>query len=303
MKDAKSYEKKVKKLLSGMKKPKAAPGKADPVEMLVLASLAENASPALAGRAMAIFIKEFVDLNELRVAQPKELVEMMDKNYPHARRTAEQITYSLRKVYYDVNDLSMAHMATMTKRDLRRKLSELELSPYVAAALVLFAFDGHAIPVDRDLAETLAMDGYVTESSDIADVQGFLERIITQKNAVAAHEFFHSYVAKRADALAKKRKAAEQVRLAAERKAAERAEAKARAEAEEKAAAEARTKAKEAKAAEAAKKRKKKKRAEARSKTGKTPAKKKAVKKTSAKRPAAKAKKSAVKSKKKRSKA
>ena len=295
MKDAKSYEKKVKKLLSDMKKPKAAPGKADPVEMLVLASLEENASPVLAGRAMAIFTKEFVDLNELRVAQPKELVELMDKNYPHARQTAEQIAHGLRKVFYDVNDLSMAHMATMTKRDLRRKLSELELSPYVAAALVLFAFDGHAIPVDRDLAETLAMDGYVAEDSDIADVQGFLERIVTQKNAVAAHEFFRGYIAKRADALAKKRKADEQVRLAAERKAAEQAEAKARAEAEKKAAADARTEAKAAKAAEAAKKRKKM--AAARSKTGKTPVKKKAVKEASAK-----AKKSAVRSKKKRSK-
>jgi len=231
MKDAKVFEKKIKKLLAGMKKAEGAHREDNPFRLLAWAALEENASKAQASRAMAAFDKEFVSVNELRVAQPGELVEMLGKNYPRPRETAKQIIGGLNEVFYDANGLSMAHLAGMAKRDLRQKLSALKLSPYVAASLVLFAFEGHAIPVDDDLADTLAMDGYVAEGSSVKDVQGFLERVIAQKNAAVAHQHLRSYVARRAEVLAKKRKADRQARLAAERKAAE-AEAKAAAEKE-----------------------------------------------------------------------
>ena len=286
MKDAKSFEKKIKKLLAGMKKVKQARQDEDPFRLLTLAALEENASDAQASRAMAAFDKEFVDINELRVAQPGELVEMFGKSYPRPRETAEELLGGLNAIFYDANEFSMAHLAVMAKRDLREKLSALKLSPYVAASLVLFAFEGHAIPVDDDLADTLAMDGYAAEGSSIKDVQGFLERVIAQKNAAAAHHHLRGYVARRAEALAKKRRADRQARLAAERKAAE-AEAKAAAEKEAaaKAKAEAQAKAKAAKRPKrktaSAKKRAAKKTAEKTAgKTTKKIAKKKSAKKS-----------------------
>jgi len=250
MKDAKSYEKKVKKLLVGMKKGKTGSRQDDPLLLLVRAALEENASTANVEKSLSTFEKEFVDINELRVAQPGELVDLLDRSYPNSRRTSERITTALNKVFYDANDLTLGHLESMAKRDLRRKLSELGLSPYIAGTLILMVFNGHAIPVDEDLVETLEMDGYVAPGSDLTEVQAFLERVISQKDAIAAHEFFRGYVAKRSEALAKKRKAEQQARLAAERKAAQEAEAKARAEAEKKAAAEARAKAKAAKVLE-----------------------------------------------------
>jgi hypothetical protein len=98
-------------------------------------------------------------------------------------------------------------MQKMSKRDLRRHLSELGLDAYSGAAVTLLVFGGHAVPVDNDLADSLKMDQYADPGAEPADIQGFLERVIPMKDAPAAHEFFRAYVEKSAKALAKKRKA------------------------------------------------------------------------------------------------
>jgi len=120
MKDAKVFEKKIKKLLAGMKKAESTHREDNPFRLLTWAALEENASKTQASRAMAAFDKEFVDINELRAAQPSELVEMLGKNYPRPRETAEQIIGGLNEVFYDANELSMARLAGMAKRDRGR---------------------------------------------------------------------------------------------------------------------------------------------------------------------------------------
>lgn len=291
MKDATKYEKKLKKLLTGlssMRVPRDADD--DPVRILVVAVMEANATTKLVQKAMDVFERQFVDFNELRVAQPREIVEMLGKSYPHAREKAIELTAALNGIFQRANDLSMAYMGSMAKRDLRRHLGEIGLSAYAAARVVTLCFDGHGIAADRDLVETLQMDGYAAPDADLDDVQGFLERVVPQKHALAAHQLFRRFVAKRAEALAKKRKAEEVIRLAAERKAAadaaKAAKAAAEAEAKEKAKAEAKKKAKVAKRGAAKStptRRAKAKAASAAEKKAKRPAAKKA------KRPAAKA--------------
>ncbi len=286
MKDAKTYEKKIRKLLTGMKKAKA-PEEVDTISLIVISALEENASDAQAAKAQSMLTKEFVDINELRVAQPSEIVEQLDSKYPFGRETGEQLIDTLNAVFYRANDLSAEFMAEMGKRELRKWLDSKGVSPYVAARLVL-NFGGHAIPVDVDLCETLVMDDLIPAETDLADLQGFLERMISQKDAFSAHLALRQYVAKRAPDLAKQRKAAAKAQDEAEKKAA--AEAAAQAKAEAKAAAE-RAKA-AAKAAAKAEKKASKKAAAKKTAPKKTAAKKvakKAAPKASAKKPAAKA--------------
>ena len=231
MKDAKKYEKKIKKLLTGLKSVRVRKADDDPIRLLVQSVMEADASRQQADKAMAVLDKEFVDFNELRVAQPRELVEILGKNYPWARARALELTEALNRIYRRASEVSLDYAADLSKRDLRRHLHELGLTHYAAARLVLFAFNGHAMPVDRNLLETLVMDEYVPDGASVEDVQGFLERIVSQKDAPAAFERLRRHVEKRSDALTKKRKAEEAVRLEAERKAA--AEAKAKAEAEQ----------------------------------------------------------------------
>ncbi|MHC4562643.1 MAG: hypothetical protein ACYS8X_07725 [Planctomycetota bacterium] len=283
MKDARTYEKKVKKLLSGRKQPQKGKGGGDPIAALIEAVMEANASAKHAAKAMSVFEREFVDFNELRVAQPREITELLGKGFPHARQKAEELTGAMNRIFFHINDMSMEYMASMTKRDLRRHLSEIGLSPYAAGRVVLSAFDGHAIPVDEDLAETMAMDGHIPEGTSVSDLQGFLERIIPQKDAWAAHVFFRQYVESRSNALTRKRKADETARLAAERKAAEEAKKAADKAAVKEAEKAANEKAKKAAAKKAAKK------------VAKKAAAKKAAKKVAKKAAAKKVVKKAVK--------
>lgn len=251
MKNAREYEKKVRKLLGGMGKAPA-PAPADPAEripLLIQSILEEDASSDQAAQAYRALMEEFVDLNELRVSPAKEIVEHLGKDYPAGRLKAETLTGALDTIFDKTCTMTVAYVDKLSKRDLRRHLREIGLSPYAAADVVLRAFGGHAVPVGLDLVEVLEMDGCVHPGSDVADVQGFLERIIPQKDALAARTFLREYIEKHRPALTDKRRKEALVRQEAERQKA-RAEAAAKAQADRKAAeAAARQAAKQAKAA------------------------------------------------------
>ena len=231
MKNASAYEKKVRKLLKGMKRqqPEEPPGREEALAVLVESVLQADATTKQAGEALEAIRREFVDFNELRVSPPKDVVDCIGRSYPDGLTKAGMMTTALRNLFERTYNVSMDYMEQMTKRDLRRHLGELGLSPYAASCVVLRVFGGHAVPVDETLVEVLKMDGYVHPDSDLPDVQGFLERIVPHRNGLSVHEFFRAHVAKSAKALERKRKADAQEREKAEAKAKARKKAAARA--------------------------------------------------------------------------
>jgi hypothetical protein len=233
MKNAKTYEKKIKKLLPSTKADKPpVDGLEDPLRVLVEASLEENTA-GQRGRvapAMAEIDRMFADLNDLRVAQAREVVECIGRDFPQARRKAQSIRQTLGAIYARRNALDASYMQEMTKRDLRRHLDELGLSPYVAASMMIRSMEGHGVPVDDDLRDCLELDEYIHPNSDIPDVQGFLERIVPSKIARSAHEELRRYLDKNATKLTKHRDALREHEEAQRRQAREEADAQARAE-------------------------------------------------------------------------
>ena len=229
MKNARKHERNIKRLLSrakaGTERP---PEPRSPMEQLLLGVFQADASRKQAEEALEAVKTDYVDFNELRVCQPKEIVESVGKSHPHARRKADMITRVLHGVFLRTHTIDLAYMAEMPKRDLRRHLLELGLDRYASAYLALTAFDGHAVCVDDTLVGCLEMDGRIEPGSDLADVQGFLKRVVAQKDARATHELLRAYVERRAGALARKRKAEDDRRKAREAAEAKAAEAKAR---------------------------------------------------------------------------
>jgi hypothetical protein len=256
MKNAKQYEPKIKKLLSGAKK--ASPEEVPPegaVAFLIDSILQENSTAAEAEAAFAGIVQEFVDFNELRVSPIKEIVEAMGRNQTRTRQKAQMLHQSLNEVFERSFGPNLNYLAEFNKRDIRRHFREIGLSPFAEALCSMVLFDVHAIPVDDALADALRLNEMVDPDADIEDIQGFLERVIAQKDNYAAHLALREYLEKHLDAVrAEWAKQAEQRR--AERAAAEEKERqRKRAQAEkarkdreeaEKAAAEAQAKAREA---------------------------------------------------------
>ena len=283
MKNAKRYEKKLRKLLSPLRKAvRPEVDDSNSVRPLIESVLQANATERQAARAMVALDKEFVDFNELRAAPPKDIVECVGRDYPDVRAKAETLVTVLNNIYERTCRVSLDYMHEMPKRELRRHLRELGLDTYASARVAMLLFGLRAVPVDRDLLESLQMNDYVAPDSDAEEVQKLLERIIRNRDPFAAHNALRAFVRSSAKALARKRKAQAKARAEAEAKAKAEAEAKAKAEEERE-----RKKAAKTKVAKKARKTK--------------PARKKATaRKTTKKKPARKAKKKTTKPKAKR---
>jgi len=207
MKNATAYERKIKRLLGGIPKGRPFEPPADPIAVVMTSVFEAEVTRKEAGAAVEALMSEYVDYNELRVAPPKEIAEHVGRNHYAAREKAESLVRSLNSIFDRTCSMSVEYMTKMTKRDLRRHLMEVGLSPYAASAVVLKVFGGHAVPVDQSLVDCLEMEGYAHPGSDLADVQGFLERVIPQKDALVAHEFLRAYIEKFTKVLVKKRQA------------------------------------------------------------------------------------------------
>jgi len=231
MKNAATYEKKIAKLLRYLKGPRPSQASAedDSTAVLIESILEADATDKLAQSAMQAIRQEYVDYNELRVSPSKDIVDCIGREFPNAWTKAQIIRTVLNNIFHRAYSLNLDYMASMSKRDLRGHLEEFGLDPYSAACVVLRVFGGHAVPVDDTLVEVLKMSGCVDPDTDRDDVQGFLTRIVSHKDALSAHVRLRQHVAASAKALARKRRQQEAAR------AREEAQVRAKAQAEEKA--------------------------------------------------------------------
>lgn len=217
MKNAKEYEKKIKKLLGEAAKNRPAAVSTEDVTRLMLESiLMADATRKQAESACNAMVKEFVDYNEMRVAPIKEIAECAGKGFPFGREKAEAIIASLNNVFDRNGSFGLDFLAGISKRDLRRHMVELGMSPYAAARVALYLFETHAVPVDHSLCIVLESEGLVHPGSDVSDVQGFLERIVAQKDDQAVHDFLAKYVEKNSKLVSKRFKAEPELFAAAQ---------------------------------------------------------------------------------------
>ena len=206
MKNAREYQRKIKKLLRGLKAasaPEVAPG-LPRVHFMIETILQVDATRRQAAAAVGPLQEEYVDLNELRVSPIKDVTDCLGKDMPGARENTEMLLKVLNNLFLRTNDISLDWLAETSKRELRRTLTELGLGPYAGAAVAMLLFGVPTIPVDRTLVECLKADGYVHPESDLATVQGFLEKLASPRSALAVHEALRNYCEKRAKTLPKR---------------------------------------------------------------------------------------------------
>ena len=162
----------------------------EPLKALVKAAMSYDVSDTRAEEAMRAIEKEFVDLNEFRVATELEVQELLGTRYPQIERRVSMITRCLNDIFEREHTLSLDRLKTISKRDARQFLREMpEVSPFVEAYVMLFALDGHCVPVDEETTAYLRDLGVVEEDAGVEDVQKFLE------HHLKGEEFYDFYYA------------------------------------------------------------------------------------------------------------
>ena len=87
------------------------------------------------------------------------------------------ITQSLNTIFESEHTLSLDRLKTISKRDARQFLRELpDMHPFVEAYVMLFGFDGHAVPDRRRrCSSTSATQEIVEEATTLDEAQRFVE--------------------------------------------------------------------------------------------------------------------------------
>jgi hypothetical protein len=133
-------------------------------------------SDAKADEAMRLIDREFVDLNELRVATELEVHELLGTRYPDIERRVTMITQALNQIFEKEHTLSLERMSQISKRDVRHFLRDLpDLHPFVEAYVMLYGFETPAVPLDQSMLAVLRDQGVVDEQTALDEAQRFVE--------------------------------------------------------------------------------------------------------------------------------
>jgi endonuclease III len=172
-----------------LKETKPAPKeRQEPLKALVRGAMSFDVPDARADEAMRAIDKEFVDLNELRVATDLEIQELLGVRYPLIEKRVAMITQSLNAIFEKEHTLNLERLSTISKRDARQFLRDLpDVHPFVEAYVMLYAFDGHTIPVDGQTVEYLKGEEVLEPDTDVEEAQRFLEHHI---KAEECHDFY-----------------------------------------------------------------------------------------------------------------
>lgn len=148
----------------------------EPLEALVRAAMSYDVSDSRAQDAMKAINKEFVDLNELRVATDLEIQEMLGVRYPAIEQRVAMITQCLNDIFEREHTMSLDRLKTVSKRESRQFLRELPgIHPFVEAFIMLFALEGSAFPLDDEMLSYLKEQEILDEETTLPNAQKFLE--------------------------------------------------------------------------------------------------------------------------------
>lgn len=160
----------------------------EPVDALVFAVVSENLTEPQAHAAIKKLKDYFVDWNDLRVASVEEIIEVLGPDVIPARSIAATLVSSLNAVFEKHNMLGLQSLRKLGKRPAKILLEKLSgVTPFVVDYCMLTSMQGHAIPMTPKMIEFLKAGQFIDAEAGYEDIEGFLCRLISIKNA---YEFY-----------------------------------------------------------------------------------------------------------------
>jgi endonuclease III len=189
--NSKEYSKKVRELYRSLKAKHPKVKKIvydEPADALVYAIVGENMSGPATESAIKKFAGYFIDLNDLRVSQAEEVLEVLGENKPGTKNIFYTLTKALRTIFDEYNDVSLKALKKIGKRPARQVLEKMDgISRFVVNYCMLTSLQSHAIPLTKRMIEYLRNNQLVHPEADEQQIEGFLTKQIPAENA---YEFY-----------------------------------------------------------------------------------------------------------------
>jgi len=191
MKNSREYSKKVQKLYRKLKRGSSkvqAVVYEEPTDALVYATISENTNDPAAHSAQRRFAEHFIDLNDLRVSRPEEIIEVLGEDAPENKEIAANLLKILKAIFNTYHTVSLKALSKIGKRPVKQALEKLDgTSRFAVNYCMLTAFQGHAIPFTRKMIEYLKNNDLTDPDANEQEIEGFLTRQISAKNG---YEFY-----------------------------------------------------------------------------------------------------------------
>lgn len=162
---------------------------ADPIDEFIWSFLLWESTAPKAEHALRRIRAATVDFNELRVSLPGEIRAMLGDRYPLVSERAVRLRAALDDIYRKERAVSLARLRSLTKRESRRALDEIEATPaFVAARVQLVSIGGHAAPLDQRTFDLLRREGvFGDDSLTLRDASHLLARHVKASEALRTH--------------------------------------------------------------------------------------------------------------------
>ncbi len=179
------------KVLKKHYKPVSIPADRPVLEQSLFGCCLENASYEAAEQAYAALEHNFFDWNEVRVSSVKELAEAM-QGLPDPAAAAGNVKRILQSVFESTYSFELESLRKLTLGQAVAKLKALDGTTQFGIAFVTqTALGGHAIPIDRGAAESMAIVGVVSDGEREGGIIPGVERAIAKNKGQEFGSLLH----------------------------------------------------------------------------------------------------------------
>lgn len=191
MKDSRKYAAEIQKFYRSLKRRYRKVKKVeydDVTESLVHGVVLEHISESVMRAAFKRFQDYFVDLNDMRVSRPEEVVEMLGEDSEDARKAGAGVVRILASIFRRYNNVDLSALRKAGKRQARAILEKFDgTSSFAVDYCMLTALRGHAVPLTEAMIKYLRDNSLIRPDAERGDIEGFLTRQISAANA---YEFY-----------------------------------------------------------------------------------------------------------------
>lgn len=191
MKDSQKYSSQIQKFYRSLKRTTSKIKKVeyeDITESLIHAAVLEHMTETVTKAAFRKIDEHFVDLNDMRVSRPEEIVEMLGQEGEDARRVGVNVITILNGIFKKYNMVSLDALRKLGKRQARTAMEKIDgVSRFCVDYCMLTALDSHSIPLTDRMVKYLKENELVHPEADLEEIEGFLTRQISAANG---YEFY-----------------------------------------------------------------------------------------------------------------
>jgi len=150
--------------------------KYDPFRAVAISALSEDMPDARVTAALVVLDREFVDLNELRVATELEVGELVGDDFDEIVERAAIIRQVLHGIFDKEHAMKLDRVAQLKSKEIRQYFRDLpNITPYVEGYVMQTSFGIPAVPIDQTMVDLLIDEEVLEEGTSLEDAQKFVE--------------------------------------------------------------------------------------------------------------------------------